>query len=168
MKKRVPAALAAMLLLSLPALASPSEVAAPKGAKLLLAASAEGVQIYACEAKDRHFAWVFKAPEAALFNAEGRQIINHFGGPGWKAEDGSLVTGEVIGKSDAPVSGAIPWLLLRAKSHEGAGILAKAGFIRRIDTMAGSAPGSDCDAAEAGKEARMRYSATYEFYEAAD
>ncbi len=46
---------------------------------------------------------------------------------------------EVVAKADAPKPGAIVWLLLRVKSREGA-----------------------------GKEARMRYSAVYEFYAAGE
>jgi hypothetical protein len=38
------------------------------------------------------------------------------------------VVGEVIAKADAPNPGAIQWLLLRAKSHEGSGMLSAGGF----------------------------------------
>src|SRR6185295_9090958 len=84
----------------------------PKGAPLLLEVDADGVQIYTCEAKDQGFAWVFKAPEANLFDKQGRQIGTHFAGPSWKLADGSVV-GEVAARADAPSSGAIPWLLLK-------------------------------------------------------
>jgi Protein of unknown function (DUF3455) len=166
MTKLVPAAIAAFTLFAGAAQADPAAVAPPAGAVLMLAAPAEGVQIYACDAKDQGFAWVFKAPEAALFDAEGRQILSHFAGPSWKSADGTTLVGEVAGKADAPAPGAIPWLLLKTKSHEGSGPLAKAGFIRRIDTKGGAAPAAGCDAGHAGNEARMRYSAVYEFYEA--
>ena len=46
--------------------------------------------------------------------------------------------------------------------------LAKAGFVRRVDTAGGKPPAVGCDAGHAGKEARMRYSAVYEFYAAGD
>jgi hypothetical protein len=56
-----------------PALAGQAAVAPPAGAPLLVEAQADGVQIYACEAKDNGAEWVFKAPEANLFDAkEGR------------------------------------------------------------------------------------------------
>jgi hypothetical protein len=164
MKTRVSTAFAA-LLLATAARAEPAEIAAPSGARLLLAAAAEGVQVYGCEAKDQDFAWVFKSPEAGLFDGEGRQIIAHFAGPSWKQPDGTILVGEVIAKADAPSPHAIPWLLLKAKSHEGEGQLARADFIRRIDTKGGTAPASGCDAAHAGQEARMLYSAVYEFYQ---
>jgi hypothetical protein len=168
MKKPIAAALAAGLLLTAVAQAAPAEIDAPNGAKRLLAAAAEGVQIYACESGAQGFAWVFKAPEAALFDGDGRQIISHFAGPSWKAEDGTTLVGEVMAKADAPKPGAIQWLLLRVKSREGSGPLAKAAFIRRIDTAGGTPPAAGCDAGHAGKVARMRYSAVYEFYAAGE
>jgi hypothetical protein len=168
MKTSLAAAMAAGVLLAAVAEAAPAEIAAPNGAKLLLAAAAEGVQIYTCESGGQGFAWVFKAPEAALFDGDGRQIMSHFAGPSWKAEDGTTLVGEVMAKADAPKPGAIQWLLLRVKSREGSGPLAKTAFIRRIDTTGGTPPSAGCDAGHAGKEARMRYSAVYEFYAAGE
>jgi Protein of unknown function (DUF3455) len=164
MNKLIPAAALILLAAAGTAKADPASVAPPEGTKLILSAQAEGVQIYACEVKDQGFAWVFKAPEAALFDQSGKQILHHFAGPSWKSDDGTTLVGEVVAKADAPTPGSIPWLLLKAKSHEGTGTLAKAGFIRRVETKGGNAPTGGCDKESAGKEARMRYSATYEFY----
>ena len=166
--KKIIAAITTALLLTAVAQAAPADIAAPEGAKLLLAAAAEGVQIYACETKDQGFAWTFKAPEAALFDGDGRQIIAHFAGPSWKTEDGTTVVGEAVAKADPPKPDAIAWLLLRIKSREGSGPLAKTGFVRRIDTSGGMPPTAGCDAGHAGTAARMRYSAVYEFYQAAE
>ncbi len=138
----------------------------PKGARLVLEAAADGVQIYACEAKEGGFAWVFKSPEAALFDRYGRQIGTHFAGPTWKTADGTAIVGELAAHADAPVKTAIPWLLLRAKSHEGSGPLANVAFIRRFETKGGIAPRSACDAAHVSEQARMRYSAIYQFFAA--
>ena len=95
----------------------------PDAAPLLLELAADGVQIYACEMKEGRADWAFKGPEAMLFDRDGRQVGTHFGGPTWKPDDGSAVVGEVVSRADAPEPGAIPWLLLRAKSHEGSGAL---------------------------------------------
>jgi Protein of unknown function (DUF3455) len=139
-------------------------VPAPAGMPLLLEATADGVQIYACEAQGQGFRWVFKGPEATLFDKQGRQIGTHFGGPSWKAGDGSMVVGEVVTTADAPVAGAIPWVLLKAKSHEGTGVLTKVAFVRRAETRGGVAPSADCDASHRAEQARMRYSAVYQFF----
>jgi hypothetical protein len=147
--------------------ADEAAVTAPQGSALSLEAIADGVQIYSCEAKGTGFEWSFKAPEAHLFDKQGRQIGTHFGGPTWKMVDGSAIVGEVIAKADAPEPDAIPWLLLRAKSHEGSGTLSAAAYIRRTETKGGVAPRTGCDASHLSEQVRMRYSATYQFFSAA-
>jgi uncharacterized protein DUF3455 len=142
-------------------------VAPPQGSVLLLEVMADGVQIYTCEAKGSLFQWAFKAPEANLFDKQGRQIGTHFAGPTWKMADGSAVVGEVVAKADAPERDAVQWLLLGAKAHEGQGILAQAAYIRRTDTRGGIAPTTGCDAGHVSEQARMRYAATYQFFSAA-
>lgn len=148
--------------------ADQTAVAPPEGSALLLEAVADGVQIYTCEAKGGGFEWAFSAPEANLFDRQDRQIGIHFAGPTWKMVDGSGVVGEVVAKADAPEPGAIQWLLLRAKSHEGAGALSRAAFIRRTDTKGGAAPRIVCDGSHVSQQARMRYSANYQFFSAAE
>jgi hypothetical protein len=150
-----------------PVSADQSGVAPPPGSTLLLEVVADGVQIYTCEAKGSLFQWTFKAPEANLFDKQGRQIGTHFAGPTWKMADGSAIVGEVVAKADAPEKDAIQWLLLRAKAHEGQGVLAEAAFIRRAETRGGVAPTTGCDATHISEQARMRYSATYQFFSAA-
>jgi hypothetical protein len=81
--------------------------------------------------KEQNFAWVFDAPEAVLFNADGKQAGTHFKGPAWKLNDGSSVTGEVSAKQPSPKQGSIPWLLLKVKSHQGTGALDAVTIIRR-------------------------------------
>jgi Protein of unknown function (DUF3455) len=147
--------------------ADEAAVPAPEGSALLLELVADGVQIYTCAAKEGGFEWSFKAPEASLFDRQGRQVGTHFGGPTWKIDDGSAVVGEVMAKADAPEPGAIQWLLLRAKSHEGSGALSAAAYIRRAETKGGVAPKTGCDTSHLSAQARMRYSATYQFLRAA-
>jgi hypothetical protein len=147
--------------------AEEGRVTPPPGATLLLDLFADGVQIYSCEGKQGSFEWTFKAPEANLFEMQGRQVGTHFTGPTWKMDDGSAIVGEVIAKAKAPEPNAIPWLLLSAKSHQGSGILSQAAFVRRADTKGGSAPKTGCDADHVAQQARMRYSAAYQFFRAA-
>ncbi len=158
------AASALLVLGTVPAIADLATVAPPPHAPLLFDAQADGVQIYACETTDKGPEWVFKAPEANLFDAEGRQIGTHFAGPSWKLADGSEVTGAPVAKLAAPASGAIPWLLLQVKTKQGSGRLAAVTMIRRADTKGGAAPTTGCDASHVGEQVRMRYSATYQFF----
>ncbi len=140
--------------------------AAPPGARLLLEAAAQGVQIYTCEKQSDGYRWVFTAPDATLFDVAGRQIGTHFAGPTWQMEDGSKIVGEVIAQDLAPEPHAIAWLLLRVKSHEGSGILSGANLVRRVDTKGGAAPTTVCNETQTLPQARMRYTAQYLFYAA--
>jgi hypothetical protein len=149
---------------ALKARAADGLVPPPADAALLLEVAADGVQIYACEMKDGRADWLFKAPEAMLFDRDGRQVGTHFGGPTWKLDDGAAVVGEVMSRAEAPEAGAIPWLLLRARSHEGSGTLSRVAYIRRAETKGGAAPKTGCDAGHASAQARMRYSAIYQFF----
>lgn len=144
-------------------------MAPPSGTTLLFSAEADGVQIYSClpkdiSGKDQSYGWALSAPQATLFDAQGKQIGTHGKGPTWTVSDGSTITGEAVAKQISPQKGAIPWLLLRVTSHEGAGRLANAVAIRRIDTKGGAEPSEGCDAAHIGQVARVRYSATYQFF----
>jgi hypothetical protein len=145
----------------------PASVQVPADRTLLLRARAIGVQIYVCEATPAdptRFDWVFKAPEAELTDRSGKLIIRHFAGPSWQAPDGSTVVGEVVAKDNGPDPMAIPWLLLRAKSTTGTGVLSGTQNIQRLNTVGGKAPAGGCGAGLAGSEVRVHYTADYLFY----
>jgi len=144
----------------------PESLKAPAGEEVLLVAHAKGVQIYTCQAgADQKFAWVLKGPEAELFNSAGKKIVHHFAGPSWKHADGSVVTGKVVAKQDAPKPDSIPWLLLTAASHSGEGVFSRVASIQRLHTVAGLPPEEiACDASASGKEVRSSYEADYYFY----
>jgi hypothetical protein len=140
--------------------------AVPPGARLILEAAAQGVQIYTCEKASDGYRWAFTAPDAALFDETGRQIGTHFAGPSWQLLDTSKIIGEVVAQAPAPEPHAIAWLLLRTKSHEGSGVLNNVELVRRTDTLGGAPPATACDATQTGTQARMRYTAHYLFYAA--
>jgi Protein of unknown function (DUF3455) len=144
--------------------AAADATAPPAGATRLLEVVGDGVQIYSCEASGGNYAWVFRGPDAALFDSAGRQIGSHGAGPRWTLGDGSSVVAEKSAEAAAPEPQAIPWLLLRVTSHEGAGQLTAAAWVRRARTAGGAAPQGGCDAGHAGETARMHYSAIYEFW----
>jgi hypothetical protein len=166
MKNCLLLAFSCLLFVTSGAFAAGPRVSTPIGAKLLLHASAQGVQIYKCEKADDGYHWVFSAPDAALFDTMGQQIGTHFAGPTWQMQDGSKIVGEVVAQAPAPEPHAIAWLLLRVKSHDGNGALSGVDLVRRIDTLGGTAPAAGCDASHASVEVRMRYMASYLFYAA--
>lgn len=143
--------------------AVPPAIAVGDDFKLVLTAKATGVQIYGCSDKSGALAWALTAPEATLFDASGKVIGRHYGGPSWELTDGSLVTGALVKSDPGPASGAIPWLLVKVASNNGKGMLAAAQMIQRIETEGGVAPAKAC---AAGDIARVPYSATYQFYAA--
>ncbi len=145
-----------------PAVPSPA-LAVPDGNRLAFSFEAIGVQIYECIAAK----WVFQAPEANLYNNGDQLAGTHYAGPTWEADDGSKVVGAKIA-AFTPDPTAIPWLLLRAVSHDGDGRMAKVTFIQRLDTTGGLAPSTGCDSSSAGAIARVDYTATYFFYEEKD
>lgn len=147
--------------------AAPTNLAAPAGNKLAFELDAIGVQIYECLANAAGgYSWVFRFPEADLLDPGGEVVGTHYVGPTWEADDGSkVVAARVDGATGDPT--AIPLLLLRAVSHEGEGRMSKVTYIQRLDTVGGLAPAAaSCDASQAGKIARIDYTATYYFYEA--
>jgi hypothetical protein len=148
-------------------IAAPSTLAVPAGNVLLFKTYATGAQIYVCTAPADNpgaFMWTFKAPEAVLRNEAGEQVGRHFAGPSWQGNDGSTVVGEAVTRADAADPGAIPWLLLKATSHEGAGVFSSITYIQRLETVGGVAPADGCDRSVAGATRSAPYTATYAFY----
>ncbi len=149
--------------------AVPESLKVPATQTLALEAHAAGVQIYTCSASKAdpaRFEWVFKAPEADLWDGKGKKIGKHYAGPTWESFDGSKVVGEVVAKDGGSDANAIPWLLLSAKSTSGKGVFGRILSIQRLSTVGGKAPAEGCDKAQSGKEARVPYRARYSFFAA--
>ena len=144
----------------------PSALAVPDGNKVSFQGYAEGVQIYVATSSPTAptaFVWTFRAPEAVLFDNDGNVVAIHYAGPTWESESGSTVVGaRVAGATVDPT--AIPWLLLRAASTEGPGILEPTTFVQRVNTTGGLAPA--VPPTQAGQEARVPYTAEYYFFRA--
>lgn len=139
----------------------PGKLALPEEATLLGKYAGKGVQIYVCRTEESGNQWGFKAPEAELVDAQGRPFAKHYAGPTWETPNGSKVVGKVLASEPAPKEGAIPWLLLSAKSSESGG-LAGVRFVQRINTSGGAGPTGACPTV--GTERRVDYTADYIFY----
>ncbi len=138
----------------------------PASQHAILTVTGKGVQIYACQQTVTGPQWVFRAPEATLTDASGKNVGIHEAGPIWKSKDGSVVRGELLQKSASPEPTAVPWLLLKAVGPSGPGIMTDVEFIRRSNTVGGIAPAMGCDAQHLNATARIPYTATYTFYSA--
>ena len=142
----------------------PAPLQPPTNEQLLLRVHAKGDQVYTCKNDTAAPAWTLKAPDAQLFDKDGKGLGKHFAGPSWEANDGSRVTGKAVANVPSPDADSIPWLLVHIVDHAGNGVLSTSTTIQRINTKGGKAPATGCDASNAGKEVRIPYSADYLFY----
>jgi hypothetical protein len=144
----------------------PTEVQVPDGNKMFLVGHAVGVQIYSCNAAGAGYSWGLVAPRADLYGDNGKLVATHFGGPTWRATDGSYVVGHRLdGVTVDPT--AIAWLKLdAASSGSGDGDrLAGTTFIQRVATTGGLAPPAvRCNAAAVGTIEEIPYTADYYFW----
>jgi hypothetical protein len=151
----------------LSSVAVPDKLKPGANESLAMIALARGVQIYECSARKDSagaYEWAFVAPEADLFDVHGARIGHHYAGPHWELPDGSKVLGTVKERADAPAVGAIPWLLLTAKSDGQQGSLSAVTSVQRLNTAGGVAPDAGCSEATAGTRARVNYTADYYFF----
>ena len=145
----------------------PTEIEVEEGHKVFLVGHASGVQIYPCTASAAGFAWGPSTPRANLFDRAGTLIATHFGGPTWRAKDGSTVVGRrVDGVVVDPT--ALPWLLLSAASTTigpDGDRFTKTTFIQRTATVGGLPPApADCNSNTVGTTVEVAYTADYHFW----
>ena len=156
--------LAAILLAPIARAQKESPTAPLPGQHPLLTLTAKGVQIYTCKQVDEATRWTFHAPEATLFDEKEAKAGTYTAGPLWRYKDGSSVKAEIIATNPAPVPDSIPWLLLKAVSSQGSGLMTRVDSIRRTATHGGIAPADGCDAEHLNTVTRIPYTATYTFY----
>jgi hypothetical protein len=155
---------AVLVIFPVPAQNVPSQLQPPAGEQLFLTVHAKGDQVYTCKEGVTQFDWVLKAPDAQLFDKDGKPFGKHFAGPTWEANDDSRVTGKAVANAPSPDPDSVPWLLVHVVGHEGNGVLSRATSIQRINTKGGKPPASGCDSTHTGQEVRAPYSADYLFY----
>jgi hypothetical protein len=137
----------------------PDAIATPDAGPLLTL-HAEGAQIYECKSdRDGKLGWTFREPIAALM-LDGRTVGRHYAGPTWEHVDGSGVKAKVVGSAPGASAADIPWLKLEVVERRGAGALAGADFVQRINTVGGVLQGS-CE--RAGSLRSVAYAADYVF-----
>jgi hypothetical protein len=147
--------------------AVPTEIAVPDGHKPFLLGHAAGVQIYTCTTVTGGHAWSPATPSAVLRDDHGRVIATHFGGPSWRATDGSTVVASRDGAVIVDPT-AIAWLRLKAApatpGPDGDRLVGTT-YIQRIATTGGlTPPAADCNATTAGAAREVPYTADYLFW----
>ena len=136
--------------------------------------TASGAQIYTCTASGGAARARMRARSPTpgcsrrrtrrCYDAAATQVGTHGAGPEWTSTDGSVVNGAKAQQVNAPVTGAIPWLLLRASSTTGTGVFKDVTYVQRLNTSGGVAPATGCDAPTSGTDTSVAYTADYYFY----
>ncbi len=143
----------------------PDTIQVSPGEEVVLFAHAPGSQIYTCQAGAAgRFSWILKAPDAELHDRQDKVIGHHSAGPTWKLKDGSEVSGKMAAQVDSLDADSIPWLLVKAESHAGKGLLTSVTTIQRVHTHGGKPPADGCDASHRDAESKSSYTADYFFY----
>ena len=152
----------------------PDVIAVPGSVRIKLHYRGIGFQIYGClassgadagaDAGPPVYAWVFKAPDATLYDMSFVPAGSHGMGPSWTSSDLSMITARALAQVDSPLPDAIPWLLLKEFSTSGAGEFSDVSIIQRLNTAGGKAPATGCDATSVDTVARVPYSADYYFF----
>lgn len=147
----------------------PEALRPPAGQVVYLEALGSGLQVYECASRsDGLFFWTPRGAQVELVDRSGRPVGRHYyPGPTWEAADGSKVITELKARVPSPDPTAVAWLLSARKSGTGEGAFARIASIQRVRTVGGVAPPGGCEAAEAGKQLRMPFKATFYFYNAA-
>jgi hypothetical protein len=135
----------------------------PPQAEHVMTLVASGVQTYSCEFDAQHrLRWVFRSPQATLFDASGHAVVRHAEGPSWEAQDGSRIVGRVIAQQPSETKASVPQLLLETHSTAGPGMLSPVRYVQRVKTVGGLMPASPCSMEhEIGSSP---YLADYAFY----
>ncbi|MFI6098413.1 DUF3455 domain-containing protein [Lentzea sp. NPDC051213] len=134
-----------------------SAVKVPPGNKLVAKFYAKGVQTYSCVTG----AWKGLEPAATLADRLGRAVALHSRGPIWVSTiDGSAVEAAPVDGARNEVPGAVPELLLKAKSTRGAGVFGGVSYVQRLATKGGLAPTGGC---QEGTQTSVHYEALYTF-----
>jgi hypothetical protein len=154
---------AAVSAIGMCATASAASSIEPPQAEQVMTTTASGVQNYSCEYDGQHrLGWVFKSPQATLYDTSGHATIRHAAGPSWEAEDGSRIVGHVVAQTPSDTAASIPQLLLETRSTAASGTLSSIRYVQRVKTVGGMMPVAPCSTEhEIGSSP---YLANYVFY----
>jgi len=144
--------------------AIPEPIKAPLGHQPYMTVHAKGQQIYLCALEQGRYEWMVQAPDAQLFDEDGKIVGKHYRGPVWEYREGSQVQGKILARYDAAPGMAISWLLVKVVATKGKGVFTGTSYINRINTQGGLPPKKGCDGNHLGSEKRVNYAADYVFY----
>lgn len=140
-----------------------SKIAAPDSTRAVLQLRGKGHQVFRCERDADGYYWVFRQPEAQLFDSSGRVVGRHGAGFSFEHNDGSRLTGQVRAWQDAPdTANDLKWLLITTRAS-GRGALEGVNFVQRLNTRGGQ-PLAGCEPAQARQMLRVPFEADFVFF----
>jgi hypothetical protein len=139
-----------------------SNIKAPADHEPVLKFSARGVQIFRCEKRDAALSWMFRQPEAELFDASGKVVARHGANFSFEHVDGSRLLSTVAAYDDASKATDLRWLLLTTRSY-GKGAFEGVTHVQRVSTQGGMPP-ARCAANQLGQLLRVDFSSDFIFY----
>ncbi len=144
-----------------------SRIKVPDNHRAVLRLRAQGAQLFRCErlgvGGQLAYGWIYRQPEADLFDAAGRFVGSHGANFTFEHNDGSVLVGRVVGHDEAARAEDLPWLLLATRAH-GQGALARIDYVQRVNTRGGMPP-DRCDPNEQNQLLRVSFSADFIFYQ---
>jgi hypothetical protein len=145
-----------------PSLGLFSQIKVPPDREPVLQLSARGVQIFRCEKREATLNWMFRQPEAELFDASGKVVARHGASFSFEHVDGSRLLSTVAAYDEAPKETDLRWLLLSTKSF-GKGAFEGVTHAQRVNTQGGMPP-AKCSASQLGQLLRVDFSSEFIFY----
>lgn len=139
-----------------------SRIKAPDHVAPVLTLSARGVQIFRCELRDGVPTWVFRQPEADLFDHTGKAVARHGANFSFEHADGSRILASIASYDEPPESGNLRWLLMNSKSF-GDGALGGVTHVQRVNTSGGMPP-PQCEKNQLNRIMRVDFTADFVFY----
>lgn len=139
-----------------------SNIKAPSDQVPVLQLAGQGVQIFRCEKRETGMAWVFRQPEAELFDSAGKAVGRHGASFSFEHIDGSRLISTIVANDEAPQATDLRWLLMTTRSYN-RGTFERVTYVQRVNTKGGLPP-TRCDAAQSGQLLRIDFKADFVFY----
>ena len=145
-----------------PSLGFFSKIKVPSTHAPTLQLTSRGVQIFRCEKRDTGAAWVFRQPQADLFDADGKPVGKHGANFSFEHNDGSRLVSTITAYDEPSKSTDLRWLLLTTRSF-GKGALEDVGYVQRVNTSGGMPP-ARCDPSQLNQLLRVDFTSDFVFY----
>ena len=140
-----------------------SSIKVPDNVVAVLHLKAKGTQVFRCERLGSGYGWIFRLPEATLFDDSGKAVGQHGANFSFTHNDGSNLVSTVLAYDNAPNDTDLRWLLLAAKAQGKTGAFAGVTHVQRVNTQGGMPP-AQCSPNQQNQLLRVEFSADFVFY----